>query len=292
MVAMTLNAFTKDTSFPFYIQYGFHDTNLYIHTHADFSELVIVLQGTALHIVDNNSYPIRKGDVFVICNNTSHGYENTYDFKICNIMYRPELLSSELDLRSLAGYHALFVLEPYLSMEHSFQGRLKLKMNDFDNVSNMISCMITEYAEKKEGWKAILISYFIKLVVILSRAYSFTSSVEKCDIIQIAKSVSYIENHYTEALTIKDLAEISNFSTRHFTRIFRITYETTPGNYILSLRMQHACSLLKNTNLTITEIALQSGFSDSNYFSRQFRKFFHITPCQFRKMNHPNYNHQ
>lgn len=285
MISISLNAFTQDTNFPLYIQYGFHDTDLFMHNHTDFSELVIVLQGTALHKVDSYSYPIKKGDVFVISNNTSHGYENPLDFRICNIMYQKELLASDLDLRKLAGFHALFVIEPYLSMEHSFQSRLKLQMSDFYQINNIIDCMIEEYANKADGWKTMIISCFKRLAVFLSRAYGLTSFEKKYDIINIAKSVSYIEHHFTNSISIEELAALSNLSVRHFTRIFRDTYETTPGNYILASRMKHACSQLKNTPFSISEIAFQSGFNDSNYFTRQFRKLYNVTPKQYRESN-------
>lgn len=283
MDTMYLRYFTQDTSFPYFIQYGHHDTDLYMHTHADFSELVIVLNGTAIHKVDNDSYFIKKGDVFVISNNTAHGYENTNDFHICNIMYHSDyLLSCDSDIRKLTGFHALFVIEPYLTMERGFQSRLKLQLADFDQVSGIVNKMLQEYEKQTDGWKTMFNAYFMMLVVLLSRAYSMPSSNEKSDIINIAKSVSYMESHYTDPITVEELASRSNLSARHFTRIFRETYQTTPGNYILSLRMQSACLLLKNTSLNITEIAFQSGFNNSNYFTRQFHKYFRITPKQYR----------
>lgn len=283
---MYLRYFTLDADFPFFIQYGMHDSNLFMHTHADFSELVIVLNGTAMHRVDNELYFIKKGDVFVISNSTAHGYENTNDFHICNIMYKPEyLMSSVSDIRKLAGFHALFVLEPYLTMEREFRSRLKLQLADFEQVSSMIANMIHEYQTKSAGWQTMLRSYFMMLVTMLSRAYSLPASIEKSDIINIAKSVSYVESHYTDPITIDKLAAFSNLSVRHFTRIFRDTYQTTPGNYILSLRIAHACQLLKNTSLNISEIAFQSGFNDSNYFSRQFRKLYQLTPKEYRRQN-------
>jgi AraC-like DNA-binding protein len=285
MEMMYLGYFTQDTDYPFFIQYGFHDSDLNMHAHADFSELVIVLNGTAIHKVDNEAYFIKKGDVFVISNNTSHGYEDTHDFRICNIMYRSETLSSNSDIRKLAGFHALFVIEPYLSMERSFQSRLKLQLADFGQVSNIISRMVQEYERKADGWKTMLNSYYMILVTLLSRAYTLSSFDVKTDVINIAKSVSYMESHYTDPISIEELAMLSNLSVRHFARVFRDTYATTPGNYILTLRMQHACSLLKNTVLTISEIAFQSGFNDSNYFTRQFHKLFHLSPRQFRNQN-------
>lgn len=120
------------------------------------------------------------------------------------------------------------------------------------------------------------------LVVELSRAYNLMYIDEKIDVINIAKSISFMECNYTTAISIEELSAESNFSVRQFSRIFRDTYKMTPGHYILTLRIQHACSLLKNTTLSVSEIAFQSGFNDSNYFSRQFHKMFNVTPRDYR----------
>ena len=71
---MHLHYFTTQKDFPFFIQYGHHDENMFLHSHADFSELVFVLGGYATHIVNEEEYSIKKGDVFVINENTSHGF--------------------------------------------------------------------------------------------------------------------------------------------------------------------------------------------------------------------------
>lgn len=283
MFEMKLSFFTNDDNVPFYIQYGYHDDNLFIHKHKDFSELVIVLNGSANHIVNDEKYLIKKGDVFVISNDTAHGFEDTEDFRICNIMYRSEnLLSADYDIKKNAGFHALFVLEPYIAKEHSFKSKLILTPVDFEKVHLLIDSMITEYKTRADGWETLLEASFITLVVMLSRLYSFGSITEKMDIINIAKSVSYIENKYTENISIDALAEICHYSPRHFTRVFRDTYHTTPLNYILSLRINHACSLLKESRLPITTIAVQCGFNDINYFSRIFKKRMGLTPKEFR----------
>jgi Transcriptional regulator containing an amidase domain and an AraC-type DNA-binding HTH domain len=283
MVNMCIENFSKDSNYPFCIQYGSHEKDLYMHTHADFSELVVVINGTAMHKVDNEAYFIKKGDVFVISNDTMHGYENTNDFKICNIMYRPDMfLSPDSDIRRSAGFHALFVIEPQLSKEHSFKNRLKLQLYDFEQVVRIISIMVKEYESRPVGWKTMINSYFMLLVVILSRAYNMMPFDVKADVINIAKSISFMECNYTTPISIQKLSAESNFSVRQFSRIFRDTYKMTPGHYILILRIQHACLLLKNTALSIAEIAFQSGFNDSNYFSRQFHKMFRITPSEYR----------
>ncbi len=283
MTKMKLNYFTNDHSFPFFIQYGRHDEDLFIHTHEDFSELVIVLEGSAAHIVDDEEFMIHKGDVFVISKNTSHGYRNTENFQICNIMYRLNyLFPGDYDITKSAGFHALFLLEPYYSKEYKFVSRLKLNQIHFDMVFHLINRMNREYEDKLEGWHTLLQANFMDLVVLLSRLYDFNSSSKNTDFINIAKAVSYIENHYMEDISIQMLADLSHYSKRHFIRIFNETYHTTPVNYIISLKIRQSCILLKESNLPVSTIATRCGFNDSNYFSRIFRKQMGITPTQYR----------
>ena len=142
--------------------------------------------------------------------------------------------------------------------------------------------MLREYANHAPGRTTILYSYFLILVTLLSRFYELPEQESKTHAIHIAKSVSFIENNFTENISIDTLAEMSHLSARHFTRLFTASYHITPGNYILSLRMQYACQFLKNTSKTISEIALLTGYGDSNYFSRQFHKFYGTSPREYR----------
>jgi len=284
MSDMYLKYFTNDDGFPFCIQYGFHEEPMFMHSHIDFFELVIVLNGTAIHIVDNERYEINKGDVFVIGNNTTHGYLNTKDFKICNLMFRPDsLLSSEYDIKKAPGFHALFIIEPFITQEHNFQSKLKLHTENFETVADMVKEMIFEYETKSIGWQTFVNSRFLELVVRLSRAYTFAANDPGGTWVSLSLPVSYMERHYLENININQLAERSGFSPRHFTRLFLKTYNTTPIEYIIHLRLQKACSLLKGTRLSISEIAFQCGYNDSNYFTRQFRKEFSLTPSEYRQ---------
>lgn len=282
MESLFLHYFTNSTDFPFYIQYGYHDTDLKSHLHHDFCELVIVFGGTAMHIVNEESYFIKKGDVFVLGDGISHGYHHPNQLQICNIMFQPDKFLFEGDVRTLPGFHALFVIEPYLTENKEFQSRLTLQLEDYERIHQLTDVMLREYQNRKPGQHTILTSYFMILVTLLSRLYTLPAKQEP-SILNIAKSVSYMESNFTDSLTIEEIAEISNLSPRHFSRLFSSSYHTTPGNYILSLRMQHAGELLKNTTQSISEVALHSGFNDSNYFSRQFRKFYGVTPRDYRE---------
>lgn len=284
MFQMKLNFFTTDETFPFFIQYGFHEENLYLHNHENFLELIIVLTGNAIHIVNNEEFYISKGDVFIIAADTFHGYRNTKDFQICNLMFRSDFFfDGDCDIKKTHGFQGLFVIEPILSKKRSFQNRLKLDLNAYETVRKIIDMMIEEYTKQNVGFKTLLTGSFYVLAVMLSRLYSKSTKPIDHDVIGMAKSIAYIENHYMEELTLNELAKIAGFSPRHFSRRFYEIKQTTPIHYIQAIRLERASYYLKNTDLSISTIAAQCGFSDSNYFSRLFKKHYGISPTKFHK---------
>lgn len=278
---MWLNYFTNDESFPFFIQYGGHDDSMFIHGHADFSELVIVMDGTAEHIVENERFVVKKGDVFVMGRDIRHGYNNAEDFRICNIMFRPEaLLNGNHDIKQYAGFHALFLLEAQINDAQGFSSRLKLSHSDFTELERLTDMAMEEYGADLPGKKTRLMSLFMQIVVMLSRLYDAPAKLR--EIGGMAEAAAFMENHYMEDITIEQVLEISHYSQRHFIRLFSAAYNTTPQKYLMNIRIRRACVLLRETALPITEVALRCGFSDSNYFSRAFRKVNGITPSQYR----------
>lgn len=278
-----LNWFTTDEQFPFYIQYGGHEEDTSLHKHADFSELVIVLNGHATHLVNQEESFIKKGNVFVINGGTPHAYKSPYDFKICNIMYKAEMLGlAGHDLRTLNGYQALFVLEPFYRNIYAYKSKLNMSMASLEYVSSLIAAMIREYEEKVHGYQTMLASRFMELVVYLSRQYDNQEKGVDSSLMHLANAISYIEDHYSEQITLEEIAAKSDISIRHLNRIFRAYYQTTPIAYIQRLRLEQACTQLKQTNRSITEISYLCGFNDSNYLTRQFKKTYGMSPKAFR----------
>jgi AraC family L-rhamnose operon regulatory protein RhaS len=283
MDSVYLNWFTNDEQFPFFIQYGGHEEDTSLHKHDDFTELVIVLNGNATHIVNSETYFIKKGNVFVINGPTFHAYQNPHEFKICNIMFRPEILrGAGPDLRTSNGFQALFVLEPFYRNIHSFQSGLSLSIPSTEHVASIISDMINEYNDKQHSYQTMLNSRFMELVVYLSRQYDSQENGTDSNLMHLANAISYIEDHYLEPLTLEEIAARSNISVRHLNRIFQSYYQTTPISYLQRLRLERARMLLRQSGLPITKISYDCGFNDSNYFTRQFTKAYGLSPKAFR----------
>lgn len=278
-----LNDFSRSLGHGFYLCYSDATEQLTMHTHSDYTEIVIVLEGTAIHRVNQEVYFAKRGDVFVIPGDTTHGFEQVNALLVCSIMCDPnKLFDFELDIRNLLGYHALFMPRNNIKETRTLKSRLSLSLGEIEHVNHVLGEMFKEQIEKQQGWKGMMDAYLRYLIIYLSRRYTPSIHQEKTEAIDIANSVSYMEAHFKEDLTVEELASKSYMSTRHFSRIFNTVYHTSPCSYMILLRLQYACGLLKNSDLSISEVATYSGFNDVNYFSRQFSKKFSLTPKEYR----------
>jgi len=99
----------------------------------------------------------------------------------------------------------------------------------------------------------------------------------------ISKALDYISAHYTENLSIPDIAEHLHLSSNYFAKLFKQETGVTPVQYIASLRYEKSAHLLRHTDMPISEVAQAVGFSDTLYFSRFFHEFAGRSPTAFRK---------
>ena len=94
--------------------------------------------------------------------------------------------------------------------------------------------------------------------------------------------ITYIQEHYTEHITLHELSRISDRNPQYISAVFSKTCGMTINAYIASLRVEAAKQLLRTSSLSISKIAAQIGYQDTKYFSRIFRKATGISPTEFR----------
>lgn len=99
----------------------------------------------------------------------------------------------------------------------------------------------------------------------------------------IAKAMYYIESNYNKKITLESAAKQVHFSSAHLSRLFSKETGMSFSEYLINIRIKHAQYMLVETDKTITHIALESGYSNGDYFSYQFKQRVGITPTQFRK---------
>lgn len=97
------------------------------------------------------------------------------------------------------------------------------------------------------------------------------------------KALQYIMQNFQKDIQIKDLLEVTNMSYASFYNYFRRNYKVPFKEYLLEIRVEYACKLLRDETLNISEIAYSCGFENLSNFNRQFRKLKLMTPSQYQR---------
>lgn len=95
--------------------------------------------------------------------------------------------------------------------------------------------------------------------------------------------LTYLQQNYMEPLRLEDLSKQFHLSEKYLSRYFKQHFHLTLTQYLMHLRLTHARHLLETGDLPVTEVALQSGFSNVSHFIRSFHAAFQMSPLQYRK---------
>jgi AraC-like DNA-binding protein len=252
-----------------------------LHSH-DFSELVVILGGRGVHYSSDEEYEIRTGDAFVVT--TAHGYRDAENLSLVNILFDPRQLALPLaEARKIPGYHAFFALEPRYRRQHGFRSCLHLEFDMLSRISSVITELEDELRHQGPGYEFMATTLLMELICRLSRAYGAMRGETSRPLIRLGAVLSYIEQHYAEQIRARDLERIAHLSPSSLLRAFTRITGMPPMRYIMRLRVARACDLLRAGELNVTEAAFRVGFSDSNYFSRQFRQVMGCTPRDYAR---------
>lgn len=259
-----------------------HDLTEVEHSH-DFCELAIVTHGSAMHMLEGNPFPVTAGDVFLLQGRQRHYFYEREHLDLINIMYDPDKIGlPENELRKMPGYCAMFMLEPTYRRQHRFASRLHLKRVPLGRAEHLAEEMEKECEAKQPGFEAVLRAKLLELIVYLSRTYVSTDTTEAHALLRVGNVIGALEYDFTKDWKLDELQKIAHMSRSNLMRIFRKATGQTPIEYLVRLRIQRGMELLLNTTLRITEIALEVGFNDSNYFTRQFKRVVGESPRAFR----------
>ncbi len=125
--------------------------------------------------------------------------------------------------------------------------------------------------------------YLLEILDLLWQWNVFLQRVESRQGAVQREMLSYIQQHYTEKIALKDLAERFHMSEKYLSRYFKQHFGLNFKQYLQHLRMLQAKNMLETSECSVLEVALSAGFPSVNYFIRTFKELYHITPLQYRK---------
>jgi AraC-like DNA-binding protein len=249
-----------------------------------FAELIIITRGGGSHWIEGNAYPVSAGDIFLIQDNTQHYFQERHDLEMYNIMFDNSYLVQHLaSLRSLSGFNAFFIFEPLFRRRHAFMSRLHLAPESMLKMRGLLNSMLSEVRDSRPGSDLMMLSRVLEIFVMIAREYSRSSNSKVQTLFRLGEVISRMENNYRENWTVARLAKIAAMAPSTFLPVFREATGSSPIDYLLNLRLTKAAEILLKDDCAISEVAANCGFRDSNYFSRQFRKFYNCSPRDYRK---------
>jgi AraC-like DNA-binding protein len=245
------------------------------HSHR-YAELMIVLEGQALDLIDGQEYPLQAGDVYVLYPGMLHEQREAMGYRYVIFKFDLEDFAAEAsELRGLPGFHLLF------SMKSGSALRAVADDVTLATVEPLARLMEQEMENASRESEALIKHLFMAAVAILCRSCHPSLPSLRLYRQVIAQALGHMETHYAEAVSLDDLAKITGYSRRHFTRLFRENMCCSPMDYLTELRLNAACRLLRQ-NEPLSTVAEACGFSDAAALCHAFRRRFGVTPKAFR----------
>lgn len=100
---------------------------------------------------------------------------------------------------------------------------------------------------------------------------------------QIKTVLAFIEQNYSQPITLNDMAGLAGMNPRYFCRAFQQITQQTPMDYVIFYRIERASLLLVSSSQAVMDVALECGFNDHSYFSKSFKRLKGVTPSEYRK---------
>ena len=216
-----------------------------------YSELTIVFKGRLHYTVNDVEFPLEKGDIIFIENDS----------------FRQRKPVSDAD---------------YISFNFKTDSPIKLPLFMKDGISEIVYNLlqtfdsIFQYTNNLEDERfELLLSCLLKQ---LKKQYELQD-----EPLLVANIKNYIRLNFSHKITLADISKHTHYSVPHCEMIFKQTTGTSIMEYIIKKRIDTAKSLLLEGELSLAEIADEVGFSDYNYFSRVFKKQVGASPIRYKK---------
>lgn len=258
-------------------RYDAHGYKLPSHYESTY-QILFVLSGKISYRVGEKKYEVSRGGIIVLNTLEDHSLQVLeYPYERYVIQIRPDFFQHEVKYPEVI---AIFIKRP-----SNFSHLLTVSEPIWNYLYDIIREMETEFLNQKTYWEMFVGADLRRMFVTLFRECADVLSMMKLGTgITVAYNVmNYLDHHFTEDVTVDDVAAALFLNKNYIAHVFKDETGYSLMSYVISLRVNRAKILLCSTDKSITDVAVECGYSDFNYFSKQFKKLVGMPPSQFRK---------
>ena len=289
---------TKDDPFSTYhIKNEGRSFQIPVHWH-DELEIIYVKSGFLTVSISGENYIGTPGDAFVVSpGNLGENYIGTPGDAFVVSPGNLHFMGSQTD--TVDYFTFLFPLK-YISfcindmlddklLEPLKNGHLMISPRVKDTAKELCEQLVEIYVAKNKKTESIITAQIKTKIILLQFILEmwergFVIENDKSGRNTIEKEmISYIQQNFMEKISLKEFSEQFHLSEKYISRYFKEHFHITLSQYITHLRLEHAKQLLQDTDIPVTEIAMQSGYQNVSYFIRSFKKTYGVSPLKYRK---------
>ncbi|WP_302488853.1 AraC family transcriptional regulator [uncultured Mitsuokella sp.] len=244
-----------------------------LHSHHDMAELLFIEKGHGRMLLKDGSVQLRTDDLVLINSDVLHDFKINMSF-MAFTMHISSLQLCGLSLGQLTKAPQPFVLHLSQEGQHAFlRGLLK--------EIKLYAAFNDDSPERAEIAACLLQALILTTVKLTSEANE--AGEDNASYNMGTRIKEYIDAHYLEDLKLPDIAEALHINLYYLSHTFKDLTGSSPMQYIIRRRIDEAQTLLLTTNMTITDIAMQCGYNNSNYFQSVFSNIVGMPPGKYRK---------
>ncbi|HMI01195.1 MAG TPA: AraC family transcriptional regulator [Pedobacter sp.] len=247
-------------------QFHFHNTH----------EIALILKSKGTRIIGDSIENFSEGDLVILGPKVPHiSYYNNSAIHALVVYFRPNWLT-----------------ENQLNSESLF--KLRKLFNDTDRGIKVTGLTKQKVAKnlfklkRTKGLERILILLNILEAIAKSNEYQclasegYSNSFSQQDIKRLDRVYQYIRDHFTETITLENIASISNMAPTAFCKYFKNKTQKTFTNFVNEVRIGYSCKLLWNLDLSVSDICFKCGFNNLTNFNRNFKLYTKMSPSKYR----------
>lgn len=273
---------TKDDPFSTYhIENAGRSFQIPVHWHDEF-EIIYVRNGFLTVSISGESYIGKTGEAFVVSPGNLHlmGSQSgtvdyyTFLFPLKYISFRTDDMLDEKLLEPLNSGHLMICPRVKDTAKELCEQLIEIYEAKNDESESKITTQVRT--------KIILLQFILEMWkkgFVIENDTSGRNTVEK-------EMVSYIQQNFTGKISLREFGEQFHLSEKYISRYFKEHFHITLSQYVTYLRLEHAKQLLQDTDIPVTDVAMQSGYQNVSYFIRSFQKAYAVSPLKYRKNNY------
>lgn len=247
--------------YPLFTGYFYYEPNYFLSRENYNSYLImVIMKGSCTITYQGTTFTARKDDVVILNCYQPHSYGSNSEWEALWLHFDGKLAQ-----------------EYYQYLKNNF-GNI-IKSRNLQVVTHNLERIYKMFKESKSISEPSISKYITNILTELLLSNSTSSNAAAT---AIEDTISYINEHFADALSLDTLAKRTSLSPYYFTRVFTKETGMTPHQYIILSRINSAKFLLKTSSLTIKEIAYSCGFSSESNFCYTFKKWEKITPSDYR----------